>query len=171
VFERFARLKQLVEKRKRWQKDDQWSSFHRDGGALVGQARCSKNGGTKMDWTTTLYEEEKYAEIVTGGIADKNGSLAMAKEIQRILSEAKIKNLLIDHSNIRAVSGGIIDVYQRPMKLSEIGVIPGVRIAAVVNPDHKAFFRFLETVCVNRGLLFSIFEDKKSALSWLLASK
>ena len=54
------------------------------------------------------------------------------------------------------------------MELKEIGTIEGIMVAEVVKPEHKEFFNFLETVCVNRGYSFSIFEDRKSALEWLL---
>ena len=123
-----------------------------------------------MEWTITLHEEKQYAEIVTEGVADRNGSLDMAKEIFRVSSEAKIKKLIIDHRNIRAVSGGTVEVYKRPKELKQVGMIPGIKVAEIVKADHRAFFRFLETVCINRGFLFLTFEDKKSALKWLLAS-
>jgi hypothetical protein len=123
-----------------------------------------------MEWEITLEEENQYAEIVTGGVADRHGTLEMAKEIPRILRKTKIKKLLIDHRNIRAVSGKTTEIYQRPEEFKEIGVIPSIKIAEVVKADHKEFFRFLETVFVNRGFLFLTFEEKDSALKWLLAS-
>jgi hypothetical protein len=130
--------------------------------------QCAKKGGTHMEWVITLNEEKQYAEVVTGGVADRDGSLEMAKDISRVLSKTKIKKILIDHRNIRAVSGGIVEVYQRPQELKEIGVISGIKVAEVVKADHKSFFRFLETVCVNRGFIFLTFDNEKSALEWLL---
>ena len=59
-----------------------------------------------MEWTIALDEVNHYAEIVTGGLADRNGSLEMAKDISRVLAPAQIKKILIDHRNIKAVSGG-----------------------------------------------------------------
>ncbi|MGD9368880.1 MAG: hypothetical protein PVH87_24465 [Desulfobacteraceae bacterium] len=123
-----------------------------------------------MEWTITLNEENQYAEIVTCGIADRDGSREMAKEISMALSKAKIKKILIDHRNISAVSGEAAEIYDRPKEFKEIGAVQGIKVAEVVKADHKAFFHFLETVCVNRGYLFSIFDDKKSALGWLLSS-
>ena len=121
-----------------------------------------------MEWTITLNEENQYAEIVTIGVADRDGSFEMAKEISKILRKTKIKKLLIDHRNIRSVSGEIHEIHQRPKEFEKIGVIRGIRIAEIVKEDHKEFFRFLETVCVNSGYSFSIFDDKRSALKWLL---
>ena len=44
-----------------------------------------------MEWTITLNEEKQYAEIVTSGIADRDGSLYMAKAISKALNKNKIK--------------------------------------------------------------------------------
>jgi hypothetical protein len=123
-----------------------------------------------MEWMITLNEEGQYAEIVTSGIVDKDGTREMAKAISVVLSKAKIKKILIDHRNVSAVSGGILDIYQRPKELEEFGAVRGIHVAEVVKEEHNEFFSFLETVCVNRGYIFSIFNDKKSALGWLLSS-
>mgnify|MGYP003565253679 CR=1 FL=1 len=123
-----------------------------------------------MEWSIALNEENQYAEVVTSRIADRDGSIEMAKEIAMVLSKVKIKKILIDHSNISAVSGGIEEIYHRPRELKEIGAPQGIQVAEIVKEDHKSFFRFLETVCVNRGYIFSIFNDKKSAVGWLLSA-
>lgn len=120
-----------------------------------------------MEWTIILHEDKHYAEVVTNGIADQDGSLAMVKAISTALSKTNIKRVLIDHRNISKVSGGIVDIYNRPMKFEEMGVLQYVKVAEVVKPEHRKFFDFLETVCVNRGYDFSIFEDEKGALEWL----
>ena len=121
-----------------------------------------------MEWTITLNEENQYVEVVTRGVADRDGSIDMAKATSIAMSKNRIKNALIDHGNINSVSGGIVEIYDRPKELKEIGTIEGIMVAEVVKPEHKEFFNFLETVCVNRGYSFSIFEDRKSALEWLL---
>lgn len=124
-----------------------------------------------MEWTITLDEENRYAEIITSGIADKDGSLEMAKAIASTLQNNKWRKILIDHRNISAVKGSTIEVYNRPEQLKAMGVIYSVLIAVVVRPEHSDFFTFLETVCVNRGFSFSIFFDRKLALEWLLSAK
>jgi len=121
-----------------------------------------------MEWTITFNEEKKYAEVVTSGIADKDGSLNMAKAISIALSKKEFKKVLIDHRNIISISGGTLEIYNRPKEFGEIGVTLGIMVAEVIKPEHKQFFNFLETVCVNRGFMFSTFEDQKNALEWLL---
>ena len=46
--------------------------------------------GINMEWTITVNEEKQYAEIVTSGIADRDGSLEMAKAISLAMREKNI---------------------------------------------------------------------------------
>lgn len=123
-----------------------------------------------MEWAITLNEEKQYVEIVTRGVADREGSLRMAKAISTALQKMKIEKILIDHRNISEVSGSTLEIYKRPTDFNEIGVMQNVKIVEVVKPEYKEFFSFLETVCVNFGYIFSIFHDRNSALEWLLKS-
>lgn len=123
-----------------------------------------------MEWTTAINEENQYIEVATSGIADSNGSLEMAKAIPLALRNYKFKKILIDHRNITSVSGKVVDVYSRQKQFENIGVIHGIKIAEVIKPEHADFFKFFELVCTNRGYLFSIFNERESALDWLLNS-
>lgn len=121
-----------------------------------------------MEWTITLNEKDRYAEVITSGIVDREGSMRMIQSIASAMADKDFKKVLIDHTNIDSVSGEIVDAYYRPKQLSEIRLVPGIKVAVVIKPDYREFFSFLETVFVNCGFLFSIHEDKKSALEWLL---
>lgn len=121
-----------------------------------------------MEWQITLHRENTYIEVVTKGIADQERSLEMAQAIAKTMRTNRYTKVLIDHRNIEKVSGKIAEIYERPKLFKIIGVILGIKIAEIINPDHLEHFRFLETVCINRGYKFSIFYDKTSALNWLL---
>ena len=121
-----------------------------------------------MKWTMTVFKNPMYVEIVTIGSADKKSSLEMAKEIAAVMRKNRMKRALIDHTNINSTSGGTAEVYERAKQFSLIGAIMGIKVAEVVKSEHREFFRFLETVSVNRGYTFSTFEDKETALNWLL---
>ena len=121
-----------------------------------------------MEWTIFIKEDMQYVEVVTNGVADKDGSLAMVNAIATALSTEKIKSILIDHRNVSKVLGGIVEVYDRPEELKKIGVSQNIKVAELIKPEHREFFDFLETVCVNRGYSFSVFTDKPAALKWLL---
>ena len=123
-----------------------------------------------MNWTIKINEKDKYAEVDTSGDADKVGSLNMVKDIMTVLSQKKIKRILIDHRNIESVSGDALDVYDRPKEFEKIGIFPGIKVAEVVKPEHEEFFCFLETVFRNRGYQFTVFLEYESAIEWLLES-
>ncbi len=120
-----------------------------------------------MKWTITIDDTQNCAVVVTSGTADSEGSLNMGKAIGSFMRKHMCTKLLIDHSNIESVTGEIIEIYNRPEELKETGIIPGIMVAEVVKPEHKEFFSFLETVCVNRGFLFSTFNNRNAALDWL----
>ncbi|MBN1780074.1 hypothetical protein JW948_03040 [bacterium] len=124
-----------------------------------------------MEWTIKVDKEKQVVEIVTGGLADKNGSLGMVGAIVSVSMENDIKNILIDHRNIQSVSGDTFEVYDRPKQFQETGGTYEIRIAEVIKPEHSKFFQFLETVFVNRGFSFKLFFDKNSALQWLLRNE
>jgi hypothetical protein len=124
-----------------------------------------------MEYEITIHKEEEYIEIITRGMADKEGSLLMAKAITENMRKNSITKALIDHRKIDAVSGQTIEIYDRPGILKVIGVIMKIRIAEVINPAFIEHFRFFETVCKNRGYSISIHEDREKALDWLLNRK
>ncbi|RPI01216.1 MAG: hypothetical protein EHM64_16070 [Ignavibacteriae bacterium] len=121
-----------------------------------------------MEWEITLHDNPKYVEFTTHGIADVDGSLEMARAVADTMRRHRITNVLIDHRNIESVSGKVIEVISRPKIFRLIGLVLGIRIAEIINPDHLEHFKFLETVCKNRGYNISVFYDRASALEWLL---
>ncbi len=120
-----------------------------------------------MNWEIIIHESPRYLEVVTGGIADKEGSLEMAKDISENMRKNRITRALVDHRNLEAVEGKIIDIYDRPKAFRLIGVILGIRIAEVVKPEHERHFSFFETVCLNHGYKFAIFQQRGPAERWL----
>ena len=122
-----------------------------------------------MEWEIIIHQDYKYVEIVTKGVADNQGSMDMAKSIAETMRHHRITKALIDHCNVTSVSGSAVEVYERPKLFKIIGVLLGIKIAEVINPDHLAHFKFLETVCINQGYKFSVFFDRPAALEWLLS--
>jgi hypothetical protein len=120
-----------------------------------------------MEWEITVHEN--YVEVVTRGIADGKSSLKMAQEITHVMRNHRTTKALIDHHGLEAVTGHIVEIYERPRIFKIIGVLWGIKIAEVVKPEHEEHFKFLETVCINQGFRFSIFHEKDPALTWLLA--
>ena len=134
----------------------------------VGQINRNSSIGIKMEYEIRIYNEEKYVEIVTRGVADKDGSLSMAKTIKETMQQHRMTRALIDHRNIESVSGETMEIYNRPKLFRIMGVVLNIKIAEIIKPDHMKHFRFFETVCINQGIRLSIFQEKTPALEWLL---
>jgi len=121
-----------------------------------------------MKWEVFVHKDDRYIEVVTYGIADGDGSQNMARDIAKTMRENKVYRALIDHRNIENVTGDTVDIYHRPKFFRVIGVALGIKIAEIIKPEHEEHFRFFETVCVNMGYKFYVFQDRDEALGWLL---
>lgn len=121
-----------------------------------------------LEWVITVHAEQGYAEVVTSGVADKDGTMRMVRAIAEALQPQAVTKVLIDHRQVECVTGTTLDVYHRPSVFPPLGVASQVSIAEVIRPEHWDHFRFFETVCRNRGFHISVFLNKEEALSWLL---
>lgn len=122
-----------------------------------------------MNWEFFYHHQEGFIEVVTTGTADKESSLAMAKEINHAMRSNRLTKVLIDHRRISSVSGSIIDIYERPKILRILGVLLHIKIAEIINPDHREHFLFLGNAGTIHGYQISVFERREAALEWLLA--
>lgn len=122
-----------------------------------------------MEWDIIIHEEPRYLEIITRGNANKDGSLAMAQAVANEMRSHRLTRALIDHRKIETVEGVTIDIYDRPRMFRLIGMIFNIKIAEIIKPAHIEHFKFFETVCVNQGYEFSMFQEKEKAEKWLLS--
>ncbi len=84
-----------------------------------------------MDCEIIIHENPKYLEIITSGIADKDGSFGMSRVIADNMRKYRMTRALIDHTNIESVEGKIIEIYKRPRILVLIGAIKKIKIAEI----------------------------------------
>jgi hypothetical protein len=120
-----------------------------------------------MEWNATFLPEGRIVVIETSGIADKEGSIGMAKSIAKTMIFHGSVRCLVDHSAIQSVTGNSFEIYDRPSLFVKLGVPFKIKIAEVVRMEHREHFAFFETVCRNRGFIFCLFDDRESALEWL----
>ncbi|MFZ4622274.1 MAG: hypothetical protein ACOYNS_17060 [Bacteroidota bacterium] len=121
-----------------------------------------------MEWEVIIHREMNYLEIVTAGTADNASSTDMATSIAEIMRKNRITKVLIDHRSVDVVTGNTLEVYERPKLFRFIGMILGIRMAALIHQDHTEHFKFLEAVCLNQGYTYSVFYDRSKAVEWLL---
>ncbi len=120
-----------------------------------------------MEWKIILHDSPRYLEVTTSGTADKDSSIEMAKAISENMRKNRLNRALVDHRQLEAVEGTIVDIYDRPKVFRLIGVILSIRIAEVIKPEHQRHFSFFETVCLNQGYKFAVFQERRPAERWL----
>jgi hypothetical protein len=121
-----------------------------------------------MEWKITLHNDPKYVEIITSGIADKEGSLGMAKSIIEIMKNNRVTKALVDHSNLVNIEGNNVDIVKRPALMKIFGAIMDIRIVEIIRPEHREKFEFLEIVFLSQGFKFQVFQERGEAEKWLL---
>ncbi len=121
-----------------------------------------------MEWNITIHEEDRYAEVVTSGTVDFDGTIDMAQAIAQAMKSRHITKAIIDHRNATGVTGNTSAIYNRPKIFRFIGLTLGIKIAEIIKPEDEGHFKFFESVCRNQGYQLSVFQDKDKALAWLL---
>jgi hypothetical protein len=121
-----------------------------------------------MEWKLIIHKEARFIDVITQGVAEKSGSLIMAKYIMEAMRTNGVTKALIDHRNITGVSRDTDEIDNRPKILKLIGLILGVKIAEIIRPEHIGHIKYFETVCKNQGFKLSIFQEPKEAMEWLL---
>ncbi len=122
-----------------------------------------------MEWNTTAHVEDGYVEIVTTGVADGEGSMKMAIALAETMRAHRCNKALIDHRNVEFIIGDTKAFNARPQAFRGEGPAVGIKIAEIVRPEHTGHFKYLETVFERMGHTVSVFQDRETALAWLLA--
>jgi hypothetical protein len=121
-----------------------------------------------MEWTISFLPETRIVVVETKGVADSMGSFEMTKSISREMAKHLATRCLIDHTAITSISGTVSEIYYRPQKVFKLALPFTIKLAEIVLPIHRPHFDFLETVFRNRGFDFRIFDDRESAIKWLV---
>lgn len=121
-----------------------------------------------MEWNLVIHDKDRYVEVVTSGIVESDGTIAMAQAIAKTMKSHQLTKALIDHRNVVNVIGSSFATHNRPKIFRLIGLTLGIKLAELIRPEHEQHFKFFETVCFNQGYKLSVFYDKDKALTWLL---
>jgi len=120
-----------------------------------------------MDVDISYLPDEQIVVVKTHGDADAKSSSEMVKSIMLAMKEHRALRCLLDHTEIHFVTGKTIEVFNRPEEIKNTGMPLNVKLAAVIPVNYREHFKFLETVCQNRGISYRVFENNHSALNWL----
>ena len=122
-----------------------------------------------MEWNITLHDEPRYVEVLTSGVADKDGSLQMTRELIGVMRKNRTTRVLIDQRGIEKFVGQPRDIHRRPQIMKILGAFLDIRIAEIIKPEFREPFENLEAVFQSQGFKFRIFESRDDAGKWLFA--
>lgn len=120
-----------------------------------------------METKISYLADKKIVVVKTYGEADAKSSSEMVRNIMLSMKEHRAIRCLLDHSEISFVTGKTIEVFNRPDEMMKTGMPLNVKLAAVIPEKYEDHFKFLETVCVNRGISYKVFKQIESAINWL----
>jgi hypothetical protein len=123
-----------------------------------------------MEVDISYLPEDQMVIVKTHGDADAQSSGEMVKSIFMTMQKYRCFRCLLDHTEIRFVSGKTLEVFNRPEQMKNTGMPLNVKLAAVIPENYRDHFSFLETVCLNRGISYRVFENRNSAINWLKSS-
>jgi hypothetical protein len=120
-----------------------------------------------MEVNISYLPEDQIVVVKTHGDADAKSSGEMVKSIMMSMREHRSLRCLLDHTEIHFVTGKTLEVFNRPEEIKNTGMPLNAKLAAVIPEIYKDHFSFLETVCINRGISYRVFENRNSAINWL----
>jgi len=122
-----------------------------------------------MPWHASIHPELPVIETFYSGVITQSELTEAVMENISLVNEHGIFRLLGDCT---ALEGGhsIFDLYYLVDTVISAG-IPGNLKEAVILPSLQASaekVKFWETACLNRGFKVRLFQDRASALDWLM---
>jgi hypothetical protein len=119
-----------------------------------------------MRWNVSYNPEDNILCVCTEGETDVASANKMVEEVRDAIEQHGSALILIDHRQL-LLNLSMVDIYDRPSILENLGLPKTSRIAEVVPESQLKAFQFLETVARNKGYRFSVFLDMSAAKAWL----
>lgn len=124
-----------------------------------------RQAGTDMEWKMSYLFDKKVVLVKVTGTCKPKDAVPM---IKMALAEARRTNCskcLVDATEAE-FDYRTLDWYGRPEIYYDLGFSMADRVAVLFDTVAETE-RFYENTCRNRGLNFSVFSDRKSAMAWL----
>ena len=103
-----------------------------------------------MPWRIEAEPGRERIRITTSGQMEAREFKAMTIAGLAAVQAAGVRRVLVDH---RDMVPGVqaVDIHDLPDLFQHLGVGPGLRIATLVPPAHRALFDFFQALAWNRG--------------------
>ena len=117
-----------------------------------------------MTYKITQWANDEILEINISGQATKSNAALIADEVWKIVLSQKLKRILVD---VRKLEGriGLAETVFLVDQYPSISM--GYVTAALDKTENEHFYKFHETVSLNRGFIIRYFNDPVEARKWL----
>ncbi len=139
--------------------------MHRDIKIHQGNPKQEKGRGI-MNWEFHYRQAPNYLEITISGPLSHDELNAMAMERWALLRRLNCRKLLLDFTQVTSVLN-TADIDSRPEQLEHVGVLKTNHSVMIAPKVYFKEFKFLETVCTNRGFDLNVFDNKEDAVNFL----
>ena len=121
-----------------------------------------------MKWTIEYLEKDKIVSAKINGIMDWEEHKKFAEELYPLVRKKGYHRILIDFREM-IPDFTVLQIDDLPQMLTELGVGPDLRIAAIHDPSSPkanefAFFRNVATIM---SLQVERFDNQEEAIKWL----
>jgi hypothetical protein len=124
-----------------------------------------------MPWHVNINNDFPIIETCYSGFLTR---IELSDAIQQTLKIAKDKGINLLLSDCSTLKGGhdVFDLYELVNVIMKMDLHHTLTLMeAIILPDYKEseeLVKFWETTCSNRGITVRLFNDRQSALDWLL---
>jgi len=122
-----------------------------------------------MHWDIEYLEEFRTIHIRYSGTSNAEHFKRSFEECVSLAGKYKVNRFLVDTTEYTPALSAA-DIYGFPKAYAQLLVERQTRFAVIQpeNPVTRKNLAFFETVCRNSGYLVKLFEDKESAMAWLI---
>ena len=119
-----------------------------------------------MKCDISFFESDGFIHCELEGRSESNAARSVAIELKGAVEKYGTTHILMKLHGLK-VHMSILDIYKQPGEFNVIGFPRHARIAAVIPGELWKDFEFIETVFVNDGYLFKVFDNEGAAREWL----
>lgn len=123
-----------------------------------------------MPWNIYLHTDQPIIETRYWGLIGQTELSDAVTKTGDLITEHNRTLILSDCTGLEAGGHSIVDLYFIADELAKSGLADIIKEAILLPTEIAStdMVRFWETACYNRGLKVRIFDQRESALAWLL---
>jgi hypothetical protein len=123
-----------------------------------------------MRWDIKFLEDDKVISVKYQGRSNAELFIRSFEECVGLATKHETNRFLVDTADLEPALTAA-EIFELPKAYDKLLVERKTRYAMIQpeNPTVRKNLAFFETVCLNRGYLVKLFEDRETAMAWLKA--